>query len=521
MSRSIQYRASKQIPIAHLINWTLGQKTRIPIDRGCGIVAAVDSKRFVGFQLLYSSLRVSHEVDIVVFDLGLNDQQRAWCDRQHRLVVKSLKDIQAPFDIQDDLWQTWNKPFYIEASGFKNVIWIDSDCIVAKSLRPLFLSLKVSPLFTPDITPSCNPGLYRLLPCNNVRDDGMPYVNAGVVGFKLDRALDKAILTAWKSAVSQAKLNPEIRKEMVWHDQAALKWAIQLNGATSLVKRETDINFLFPAHRPTNSLTEILRVAASLPGTINHFVAGKQKPWDKWNYLAIDFSDVPLHHSDPEASTKPCDLADKLVIFVMHTDKTLLDRVHPRNFIRKINLNELELGDLSANCLCENRIYISNLHDTPHEYIGFASARWNYKYPHVLPLEDLYMLEPKLHPRKIFVASKTSDDWFYSSEHYHAGIGDIIYDLAEYMGIKVHHRPSFWSNNYICHRDVFNEFIIFWRKAFHYLYDRFNTDPPIGIGTGESPALKVAYLLERITTAYFAQADLEIEQIRSNKAYYY
>jgi hypothetical protein len=110
-------------------------------------------------------------------------------------------------------------------------------------------------------------------------------------------------------------------------------------------------------------------------------------------------------------------------IFVIHNEEEVLNKVVYNKFIKKINLNNLELDEkYKNNKLAENRflIYLSNninlLSDC--DYIGICSASWDYKYKTskedsvVLKLEKVPELAKSFKKNFIYVPAPVDKNWY-------------------------------------------------------------------------------------------------------------
>lgn len=498
--------------LGQLLYLLFREKLRYRPAEDTGIITASDARRFVGIQLLYGSLIVTNDVELVCFDLGLTPEQKAWCQEQTNLQLQEPQVL--PWPKTKPMWQTWNKPFFMDESPFRKTIWIDGDCFVTESLLPLYKFLENGPVFTPDAVSSCNDDLYKFLPIPGIYKEPKPYINAGVIAFDLDRSIDRQILDKWKEIILQISENQDLENCIIHQDQGALRWVVHALKAQNYIIDTKYLNFLFPHHRPC-SPEKFLLGCKQMNGTINHFVAGVKKPWENWGpIIPLKFDHLDLHLSQDPPEPDP--LSDKLNIFVLHNDPKFLNQIYDRPYLTKVNLGNLNVGQFQVNELCENRIYLSNLIKTPHEYIGFASARWNWKYKGILHLEDMNLLRNQLRPDTVYIAEETPVDWKRHSESSHPGISKFIQELEDLTGLTAHGR-SFWANNFICHRKVFEDFLRFWRKVFYHIHNKYGLNFDFNIGWGNSD-VKPAYLLERITVLYFAnRKDLKLKVLNANE----
>lgn len=157
----------------------------------------------------------------------------------------------------------------------------------------------------------------------------------------------------------------------------------------------------------------------------------------------------------------------KLIIFALHNDKKYLNQIKNADHIEKINLNYLSLNSIyQRNELAENRFFIylwnnSNIFES-YEYIGVASARWNEKYEvyskkNVMPLEEINLAVDRFKKNHVYVAAPIKD-WYNESCNMHEGMNFYIDEILERNNFNKS-GLSFYSNNFICKKDMFVEFL--------------------------------------------------------------
>jgi len=165
---------------------------------------------------------------------------------------------------------------------------------------------------------------------------------------------------------------------------------------------------------------------------------------------------------------------DKLRIYVCGHNN-LLDNV-PSNisYLRKINLNDLDIGKHQDNRLAENRIFLSSIIDEPVEYIGFLSQMYRFKWPQLVSFQNIKNLE--FQQNNVFYAELSWPKWATWFKTSFPGIEPYFDDLVQYSGFSDQNWPTFLANNFICHWSIFEEFIQNWRKIFHYLNEKYPND---------------------------------------------
>ena len=193
-----------------------------------GLITAADAGIFRDLQFLIYSFQGSQGYPLIVYDLGLTPQQRAWCEDQPLVRCVPFRIDEMPFDRFRPLhlWQTWLKPFYFLKAPFDQMLWIDADCCVLRDVEEAFAIIERQPLVVRDATSvrtENDPRLYTELPIPADRKTGGVVVNAGVVG--LCRHRDRALLNAWAFGVDWAARQPGRAGRVAWMDQGMLLWA--------------------------------------------------------------------------------------------------------------------------------------------------------------------------------------------------------------------------------------------------------------------------------------------------------
>jgi hypothetical protein len=147
------------------------------------------------------------------------------------------------------------------------------------------------------------------------------------------------------------------------------------------------------------------------------------------------------------------------------------------------------------------------------DYVGFVSCRWPEKFPKNTPLDRLRLLS--LSPHEVYAPAPTGGiDWVEHSERVHPGLAALIPELIAAMDIPLSPQaPTFWTSNFILHRQVWESYQAKFALAAIYAQKQWGARPPFDVGKYD-PKRKLAYLLERATMAYFAsRSDLKIVKI--------
>lgn len=235
IAKHIEPLKVKDKEMALLLKDTFEETPKIIIDEDCVVVTAADSNIFVGLQYLVCSIVLSHKVNFIVYDLGLKEEEINWLNSANVKIVKIHDDdLLIPRHMPN--WQTWNKPVYISKSKKQNVLWIDADAIVLRSLRPAFEIIKkhgilvtadnIAKNYVNDVVDCLSNFdlLYELLPTPSKIIRNHP--NAGIVGFNFENT-ENEIFETWYNCIVEASKNNEVFSSCKWYDQGALLWAIE------------------------------------------------------------------------------------------------------------------------------------------------------------------------------------------------------------------------------------------------------------------------------------------------------
>jgi hypothetical protein len=183
-----------------------------------------------------------------------------------------------------------------------------------------------------------------------------------------------------------------------------------------------------------------------------------------------------------------------------------------------VNLNRLAIDRHQRNNLAESRIYLDpNLMDRfeGREYVGLATARWNQKYMHsgIARLEDLHEYEYLLDEKVVLVADLADPvKWIDTTCFFNIGMHKFIDELAEWTGMPRTNGPSFWANNFICHRSVFADYLKHFLKVFDYFTNKYDNRFDF---KGMDPKRTPAFFYEAVTVHYFAnRSDLTFKLIK-------
>lgn len=188
-------------------------------------------------------------------------------------------------------------------------------------------------------------------------------------------------------------------------------------------------------------------------------------------------------------------------IFVLGHDSF---EISNSSFLTKINLNEINTGIYSDNQLAESRIFFNDLPLQQNvDYLGFATYQWNKKFKNSCKVENLYLLEKHLKPNIVWCPCKSKVHWSITSEWDHPGMFALLYELSDLMQMNLE-KESFYCNCFICHKDVYLDFICYFKEAFGYFYKKYKFNLPFIDQKPEDALRHAAFFYERVTMLYFA-----------------
>lgn len=178
------------------------------------------------------------------------------------------------------------------------------------------------------------------------------------------------------------------------------------------------------------------------------------------------------------------------------------------------HLTPVILNEIShRNEISEHRFFITKFHSDA-EYLGFATWRWHQKCKHLISLNQLAGLEMK--PNVVWYAWEAKD-WYTESKIRHRGIEKYLDMLVSHTGLQ-HGKRSFYANQFICHRDIFFDFMEKFKEWFNH-FDKQNLNYNYTVQPKDKPRTPACFY-ERFSTLYFAnRTDLIFKQIPEHGKY--
>lgn len=208
-------------------------------------------------------------------------------------------------------------------------------------------------------------------------------------------------------------------------------------------------------------------------------------------------------------------------IFVLSHTTHLLDKLPIEHHIYPVDLGALPVGVFQNNQLSESRAFFVDWGLWWVSYIGFASARWDEKFPSVLNLASLKHLP--LRPDMVWCPMKATPGWIAHSCQWHPGMERLFSELGELTGQSVEDmnlRSTVWCNSFICHKNIFKDLARFVRRYVQIFYHRYGFNLPFKCFPScykTDPYLRhFGFWSERLTAWYFAsRVGLQVCEIPS------
>jgi hypothetical protein len=217
-------------------------------------------------------------------------------------------------------------------------------------------------------------------------------------------------------------------------------------------------------------------------------------------------------------------------VHVVSHDDALLDSLPAGEWLAKSNLNRLGLPDeLAGNELAENRFLLTDkLVEGDADFVGFASARWDERFPEwpgLADIKDAIDLLPRdgrtyFGPQTIVASGPQVAAWAKAQDAVHPGMAPLSTELLDAMGRNnlsdTRLRPITMGNNFVLPRPVAEEFLAYWQAAFTYLHEKYGFDLPFGYrcpkcglvddaGVGRwSRSRHAGFFYERVSALFFA-----------------
>jgi hypothetical protein len=232
-------------------------------------------------------------------------------------------------------------------------------------------------------------------------------------------------------------------------------------------------------------------------------------------------------------------------LFVASHDSSLLSKVPEANYIRRVELERIDLPEpFRGELMAESRIYFHHGFRTcDSKYVGLCSPRWNERFPSWPKINELDKPTFALKGRQILapqaLATKTTNvpNWIKSQDLVHPGISKFLFEIWNEIGDQSFRKS--WlpmGNTYILPHEVFVEVIRKWDYLFPLVSkNHFNDldfshkcikcgfESTTGVGRWKANR-QASYLLERMIALIFASTkdivtiNLNMKGVRNRKS---
>lgn len=221
-------------------------------------------------------------------------------------------------------------------------------------------------------------------------------------------------------------------------------------------------------------------------------------------------------------------MSKTVAIHVVSHDPDLLKALPTAPEINRHLLSDLEIPPkFQGEMLAENRFLLTNLLiDKDADYVVFASARWDERFPRWPKIQDIksalndgsFPESSFFAPLSIRVSGAQAISWIKAQDKVHPGISKIMIDVFREFGLSIDETrltTVVMGNNFILSRKDAESFLAFWKTAFAYLVEKHDLNPPFsyrcpkcGLESDDqigrwSRDRHMGFLLERVSSLYF------------------
>jgi hypothetical protein len=124
--------------------------------------------------------------------------------------------------------------------------------------------------------------------------------------------------------------------------------------------------------------------------------------------------------------------------------------------------------------------------------------RVDHKFRRNTPLYDIHKLD--FQPDTIWAPCITESDWHKGSERYHPGIASLMTEVANENGLLFDPlKTSFWCNNFIMKRELYQAMLAKWREVFHKVHSKYGLNLPFTNNLETYNHRIAGFLYERLT----------------------
>lgn len=247
------------------------------------IVTACNNKYIQGAYLLAWSVYRQHKVEILCYDLGIDEDHPI----KEKMIKLGVKFIPYKNPIPEEVYnrETWVKPYIIQDAlkTFPKVLWLDADVVITKSLLPIVRATYRN-MFIPEhgfYSPTTNENpkiVHEFLGYPKKKWYANKYPCACVLG--MDRDRDTELLNEWIHRIDKLTTNLKVMNQVAFYDQGVLQDILDVEPEDfpdGKVWNNLHVDRYINLDRLIDNLTTSYYQSAIL-----HF-GGINKPWHRWN----------------------------------------------------------------------------------------------------------------------------------------------------------------------------------------------------------------------------------------------
>ena len=158
-------------------------------------------------------------------------------------------------------------------------------------------------------------------------------------------------------------------------------------------------------------------------------------------------------------------------------------------FVSPVDLNSrMKDGEVASPSLAESRLFLDPPELKPEtRWVGLCSPRWSEKWPGAPRIQDLessLQLSSKKEgyaPALIDIHLREEGDMYSELIANHPGIDVPLVEFAQHFALSLpENTRAPWSNNFVVHREVYEDLLEFWNKAYDWADSVWGLDIPFG-----------------------------------------
>ncbi len=194
-------------------------------------------------------------------------------------------------------------------------------------------------------------------------------------------------------------------------------------------------------------------------------------------------------------------------LFITHSSICILKKLNTKNFMSKFFLSKIQNENCQDYSFGSNKlIYFlgKNPDLVQEEFVGIADAKWNRKFKSCAKIQHLNMI--KYNKNTVYTPCK-KNEWYKKSIEEMPKTKDFIDEVLEKNKFKNKDSFTVYENNFICEKSLFNNFTSWFYQTFNSIFFKYKNL------FNENNKISKNFFCERLTAIYFANQDIEIQNI--------